>query len=298
MKDLKKYENKELDFKNLQQQFIQYIDVEEKTLQTYSGAIKQFIIYMQDNNIKNPTREDIISFREYIKSEHELNTVNGYLIAIRQFFKFLEYMGIYKNITENIKGVKISKLPKKQVLNVNQVKQIYNSLTDLREKCLFGLMITTGCRGVEVSNAKLEDIKYHNGEIVLWIQCKGHQDKDEYVKLSNQVLEDIKKYVGDRKQGYIFTSTSNHNNGDGVTTTTLRRIIKNIFKRFGLDSDTFSLHSLRRSNAVISYENGSSIYDIKQVLHHSNINTTTRYLQQVNRDKNKTEYLVSNAIFN
>ena len=205
-------------------------------------------------------------------------------------------MGIYKNITENIKGVKISKLPKKQVLNVNQVKQIYNSLTDLREKCLFGLMITTGCRGVEVSNAKLEDIKYHNGEIVLWIQCKGHQDKDEYVKLSNQVLEDIKKYVGDRKQGYIFTSTSNHNNGGGVTTTTLRRIIKNIFKRFGLDSDTFSLHSLRRSNAVISYENGSSIYDIKQVLHHSNINTTTRYLQQVNRDKNKTEYIVSDVV--
>jgi integrase len=76
----------------------------------------------------------------------------------------------------------------------------------------------------------------------------------------------------------------------------LRKIIKGIFKRFGLDRDTLSCHSLRRSFAVVSYETGSSIYDIQQVLHHSSINTTTRYLKQVDRDNNKTEYNVANAI--
>ena len=77
----------------------------------------------------------------------------------------------------------------------------------------------------------------------------------------------------------------------------MRKIVKNIFKKYGLNDSSFSLHSLRRTNAVISYESGSSIYDIQQVLRHHSINTTTRYLQQVNRDNNKTEFNVSNTIF-
>ena len=91
-------------------------------------------------------------------------------------------------------------------------------------------------------------------------------------------------------------SESNHNNGGGVTTTTLRRIVKSILKRFGIDKETISCHSLRRSFAVVSYDTGSSIYDIQQVLHHSSIQTTTRYLKQVNRDKNETEIKVSNIL--
>ena len=176
------------------------------------------------------------------------------------------------------------------------MKTIYSSLTDLREKALFSLLISTGLRGIEVARAKIEDIKIHNNEVVLWVQCKKHDEKDEYVKLSQQVIDDLKEYIGNRRNGYIFISESNHNNGGGLTTTSIRRYIKAIFKRFNLDDDSFSLHSTRRSFAVASYETGSSIYDIQQVLHHASINTTTRYLKQVDRDKNKTEYNVANAI--
>ena len=72
---------------------------------------------------------------------------------------------------------------------------------------MFSLLITTGLRGIEVARAKIEDIKIHNGEVVLWVQCKKHDSKDEYAKLSNQVLEDIKNYIGNRTNGYIFVST-------------------------------------------------------------------------------------------
>ena len=293
--ELKEYQNN-VNFYDLKEKFIQYIDVSEKTVETYSGALKQFLKYMEDNGIKNPTREDIIAYREFQKEHNSLNTVNGYMIALRNFFKFLEYSGIYKNITENVKGVKISELPKKQILTEEQVKTIYNSLTDAREKCMFSLMITTGLRGVEVANAKIEDIKLHNGEYVLWVQCKGHQEKDEYVKLSSLVLKDIVNYIGTRDSGYIFTSTSNHNNGGGVTTTTLRRMIKAIFKRFGLDSDSFSLHSTRRTAATLMYENGVDTFSIQQILHHKSQTTTTRYINAITRNNNRGEYIVSNAI--
>jgi len=218
------------------------------------------------------------------------------MIAIRSLFKYLSVHNLYDNICVDIKGAKYSTTPKKQILTQEQAKEIYSSLTDLREKCLFSILITTGLRGIEVARARIEDIQEYNGEIVLWVQCKKHDEKDEYVKLSPQVIQDIKNYIGNRINGNIFVSTSPENYGQGLSTTSLRKIIKSIFKRYGLDSDTFSLHSMRRSSATLMYENGADLHSIQQVLHHKSSTTTTRYINAITRNNNKNEYMVANAI--
>lgn len=276
--------------------FIDYLDVDSKTLKAYRVGINALMQYFKENNIKQPTRNDIIAFRDMLRENYSSNTCNTYMIAVRALFKYLEIHDLYKNICVDIKGAKYDTTPKKEVLSLSQMQNIYNNLTDKKERALFGLMITTGLRVCEISTALIEDIRIYNNENVLFVLGKKRDSKCEYVKLSNQVLKDLEDYIGNRTSGYIFTSTSNNNNGGGVTTTSLRRYIKGIFKRFGLDKDTLSCHSLRRSFAVVSYETGSSIYDIQQVLHHASINTTTRYLKQVDRDKNRTEYNVANAI--
>ena len=280
-------------FKN---KFIEYLDVDDLTLRAYKCGINNFIEYLKSNNIEQPNRDDLINYRDMLRNNYSSNTVNSYMIAIRSLFKYLEMNGFYKNICVDIKGAKYDTTPKKQVLSIEQAQTIYKSLTDLREKCLFSLLITTGLRGIEVARANIEDIKLHNGEIVLWVQCKKHDSKNEYVKLSNQVLEDIKNYIGSRTSGSLFISTSNENKGNGLSTTSIRKIIKNIFKRFGLDSDTFSLHSMRRSSATIMYQSGADIHSIQQVLHHVSQNTTTRYINAVTRNENKNEYVVSDTI--
>lgn len=299
MKEIILNGNNELTLERLQQyeeSFIDYLDVDDLTLKAYRVGIRSLMEYLKDNNIKYPTRNDIIGFRDMLRETYSSNTVNTYMIAVRALFKYLEVHKLYENICVDIKGAKYSTTPKKQVLTQEQAKYIYSNLTDLREKALFSLLITTGLRGIEVARAKLEDIKEYNGEIVLWVQCKKHDSKDEYVKLSPQVIDDIKNYIGDRTSGYIFVSTSHNNKGDGVTTKTLRLIIKNIFKRFGLNDDTFSLHSTRRTSATLMYENGADVYSIQQVLHHVSEQTTVRYINSVTRNKNKNEYMVANAI--
>ena len=96
------------------------------------------------------------------------NTVNAYMISVRALFKYLEIHNLYKNIAVDIKGDRYSQVPKKQVLTQEQAKQIYNDLTDLREKCLFSLLITTGMRGIEVARANIEDINQQS-PVVPWI---------------------------------------------------------------------------------------------------------------------------------
>lgn len=278
--------------------FVDYLDVDDLTLKAYKCGIRQFMTYLEENGIRQPTRTSIIDFRDYLRENYSSCTVNSYMTSIKALFKYLELNNKYENIARDIKGAKYSTTPKKQVLSLEQTKEIYNSLLDVRERALFSLLITTGLRGIEVARAKIEDIKIHNGEIVLWVQCKKHDSKDEYVKLSSQVLDDIKNYIGNRTSGYIFISTSNNSKGNGVSTTTLRKTIKSIFKRFGLDDDSFSLHSTRRTSATIMYQNGVDIHSIQQVLHHISSNTTARYINSVTRNDNKSEYIVSNAIFN
>lgn len=279
------------------QSFIDYVDIDDVSIRLYKAGIKSFINYLEEINVKTPTRNDVVAYRDMLRDNYSSSTVNSYMVALRSFFKYLKLNGVYEDITVDVKGAKYETIPKKQVLSLEQTQIIYNNLTDLREKALFGLLVTTGLRGIEVQRANIEDIKIHNGEIVLWVQGKKHDEKDNYVKLSDQVLSDIRNYIGDRTSGSIFVSTSNNSKDNRISIVSLRTIIKTIFKRFGLDSDTFSLHSCRRTCAVLSYETGSSIYDIQQVLRHQSINTTTRYLKQVNRDNNKTEFNVSNAIF-
>ena len=110
------------------------------------------------------------------------------------------------------------------------------------------------------------------------------------MKLSPQVINDIKEYIGNRTSGYIFISTSNRNKNGGLTTTSLRRYIKSMFKQIGIDSDTFSLHSTRRSCGTFIYEQTNDIRKVQEVLHHKSMNTTNRYINAVSRKNNKSEY--------
>ena len=288
---------RKLSFKEMKEDFINYIDVDSKTIRVYEDGIKSFINYMQENGIKNPTREDVINYRNAMRETKSSNTINSYMSSLRVFFNYLDQRNLYENITRDVKNVKTSKRLIKQTLSLEDCRKIYNSLTDTREKLVFSLAITTGLRAEEIATSKIENIKMYNGEYVLFIKGKKRDDESEYVKISNQVMEDIKAYIGNRVIGNIFISTSNHNNGGGVTNATIRRIVKSILQRNGYDEDTFSCHSCRRTCATIMYQNGASIYDIQQVLRHKSISTSARYISQATRDNNHSEQMISNLLF-
>ena len=285
-------------FRKVEETFFDYLDINELTYKAYKFGIDSFINYLKVNGIEHPTRIDFKNYRDYIRTTNKANTVNSYMTAVRALFKYLETNDLYPNITKDVKSLKTSKVPRTQTLNQEQCKDIYSGLEDLREKCLFSLAVSTGLRANEIATAKIENIKVYNNQIVLFVKCKKRDDESEYVKLSDHVYQDIMNYIGSRKQGNIFVSTSHNNTGGGVTSTSIRNIIKSIFKRHGIDQDWFSCHSLRKTMATISYSNGANIVDIQQVLHHSSIATTRRYISQITRDSNNTEQRVSDLLFN
>lgn len=288
-----------IDLKELSNRFISYLDIRQKSLETYEVALRQFFNWIQVNNIKNPTREDIIAFREELKLKVKSNTVQSYLIALKQFFKWTSMEQIYPNISDNVKGVKIDNVHKRDALTLEQIQKVLGSITNIRDYALISLLATCGLRTIEVERANIEDIKVIGNNTVLFIQGKGKDEKAEFVKLPNIVLNSINKYINTRKDNNnaLFVSNSNRTNGERLVTRSIRGIIKRYFRQNDLDSERLSSHSLRHTAGTLALLGGASLQEVQQMLRHSKMDTTMIYVHNLERINNKSEENVANMIF-
>lgn len=135
--------------------FISYIDRGAKTTKTYITNLRQFAAWMQYRAITRPIRQDIISYRDYLGSEHDAirldpvkgweyrtdskgnrykvickpSTVKHYLQAVRQFFSWTAANGLYPNIAANIHAPKVRQdIHKKDALTAADVLTIEKSI--------------------------------------------------------------------------------------------------------------------------------------------------------------------------
>lgn len=291
--------NNELQINDLLERYLKYIDVSDNTTKTYNVGLKQFIEYLHNNNIKTPTREDIISFREYLKEEHKPNTINAYLIAVRNFYSWLEYEEITKDISKKIKGIKLENHHLKRGLSQEEIRKVLEICKDTRETLLIKLMITCALRINEVANIQLKDFYNDKGVIMLKVLGKARDGlKQDSVKIDDRIFELIKEYCKEYNvQDYLFYSTSNNNKGGKMSTKCLREIVTNMFKKAGLDMERISSHSLRHSACEMLLESGMPIQEVSEYMRHRSILTTTLYSKELERKNCKASFVLSNYLF-
>ena len=286
--------------------FISYCDATPKTIQTYTRALRQFSNWMQLNNIAQPTRTDVIAYREELKVNHKPSTVQAYIMAIKQFFNFTEVMGIYPNITLHLKGARIDKGHKKENLTTNQVKLLLNSidtttLKGLRDYAILLLMITGGLRTIEIVRANIEDLTISGSKTILYVQGKGREEKTEFIVIPIETEEAIRNYLKARgsknNNEPLFTSTSNNNNGCRVTTRAISGLVKERLRGIGLDSEKLTAHSLRHTAVTLAIESGLSLEQAQEYARHQSTDTTNIYIHRHNKLQNKGSELVAKAIF-
>ena len=298
MNEIKEIQEKNIILKDYVNQFLGYIDVTDNSIRTYTVGLKNFVEYLKERNITNPTREQIIEYRDYLMANVKPTTANSYMIAVRNLYNYLEYANITKNVTKNIKGVNVGNEHKREALTQEQCKLVLKNAKDIREKVMLLLATTCGIRANELVNIRLEDFKVKQDKICLYLLGKARDYKQDFVIVSNDVFELIKEYIKlYHITDYLFTSTSNHNNSGKLTTKTIRLIIKNMFKRVGIVGDEYSVHSCRHSFATLSIENGQDIREVSQALRHKSIQTTMIYLHDMERINNKCADSVSNLLF-
>ena len=115
--------------------FKAWIDRSEKTARSYTTNFRQFIAWLKYAAIRNPQRQDIISYRQWLTAEHEAikldpdsitgwkyrtdahgnplkinckpNTIAQYLRSVCQFFRWTAANGYYPDIAANIHAPKL-----------------------------------------------------------------------------------------------------------------------------------------------------------------------------------------------
>lgn len=289
----------DLEVENYVDKFLNYIDVSDKTVETYKIALRQFCSYLHEKGIKNPTREEIIEYREYLKEYLKPTSVNAYLIAIRNLYNYLEYEGITKNITKNIKGIKLEQRHLKRGLSQEEIQKVLSVCKDERERLIIKLMITTALRCNEVVNIQLEDFYEDKGVAMLRVLGKGRDNiKQDIVKIDDRLLEDIKTYIQNYNiTDYLFVSTSNNNKGGKITTKTIRLIVTDLFKKAGLDMDMLSAHSTRHTSCELALENGLDLREVSEFMRHKNISTTIIYSKELDKRNSMVANTLANVVF-
>lgn len=287
--------------------FIVFIDASPNTIRTYRGSLKQWFLYLRQNQIVQPTAETVRQYRDYLQENGKKpTTVKNYIIAVKLFFAWTEEAGLYPNIAKHIKSGRLSKNFKKDYLTSSQARQILNhvdrsTVKGKRDYAMLVMMLTMGLRTIEVSRADIDDIRTKGNTTVLYVQGKGHDEKDDLIRMPQHVESAIRDYLSVRKakdlSEPLFVSTSNHNANGRMTTRSIRRIVKTAFISAGYDSPRLTAHSTRHTAATLSLLNGATLQQTQELLRHRNIGTTEIYAHNIDATTNPAANDVEEAIF-
>ena len=250
--------------------FIAFIDATPNTVRTYTTSLRQWFKYLYEYQIQNPTPETVRQYRHQLAEDGKKpTTIQNYIIAVKQFFKWTEEEGLYPDIAKHVKGAKISTEHKKDYLTSGQARHVLELLNEdqtikgKRNYAMLALMLTMGLRTIEVSRANIEDIRTEGDSTVLYVQGKGHIEKDAIVRMPQHVEQAIRAYLQARDvsdgAAPLFASTSHQNAGQRMTTRSISGIVKQSFIQAGYNSPRLTAHSTRHTAATLNLLNGATI---------------------------------------
>ncbi|MCJ7563836.1 MAG: site-specific integrase [Candidatus Aminicenantes bacterium] len=293
---------KALNVPELVSSFLACQDVREISKVAYQKGLERFLSWVAENGIEQPDRESILKFKFFmVESGLSANTVNSYLVAVKRFFAYLEGIRKYPDVAKGIKGIAQSRDHLKESLTAAQVKELLSqvdisSFQGRRDFAIINLMVRTGLRTIEVVRADVEDVKQEGGEALLFVQGKGRDSKDSFVILTEKALKPILAYLKERALvdpgDSLFASISDRNKGRRLTTRTIRQLIKDHLRKINIESRKLSAHSLRHSFATLALRAGAPLIQVKDALRHASIETTQKYLHNIERiEKGAERYI-------
>jgi integrase len=128
------------------------------------------------------------------------------------------------------------------------------------------LLLDTGARLAEIATLEWARIDLDHKTIGLW---RPKVQNESVLYMSDRVFAVLSRRFPGRTTPYVFTSKA----GGPRNSTT--HVFQRAFKRAGLEG--CSAHTLRHTHATRLIQHGLNLYEVKEILGHSDIKTTMRY---------------------
>jgi len=282
--------------------FLEYLNKIRKysnnTIINYEFDINLFNEFLSKKKLsfKNVEYKDILEFVNYLKDSYKSTSINRILSSLRTYYNYLLKNNLVKsnpfNVINSLKKEK--KLP--EYFKYNEYIELIDSIDvsnnlGIRNKCLFEILLCTGCRVNELVNIKLNDIDINLREI----KVLGKGKKERIVYIGSYAIDSLKEYLNirdfllkNKNNNYLFL---NHL-GNKLTTRGIRDIIDKILLNSSLKLK-ITPHTFRHSFATMLLKEGCDLKSVQELLGHVSLSTTSIYTHITNEEL-KRVYLKTN----
>lgn len=272
----------------LKKQYLEYIEIERgralKTVENYDRYLKRFLEFSKAKNPEEITDDVVRKYRLYLnRAGLKKKTQNYYLIALRNFLKYLARIEIKSLPPERIE---LAKVGERQIdlISTEELERLLESpkgmdLKNLRDRAILELLFSTGLRVSELCALCREEIKDE-------LSIRGKGDKVRVVFLSDSAKEALKNYLDKRVdiQEALFVNLKEGPAcaGRRLTPRSVERIVQHCAIRAGI-SKKVTPHIIRHCFATDLLGAGADLRSVQSLLGHSNIATTQIYTHVTDR---------------
>lgn len=254
----------------------------DRTVSNYFSCINRFKNYYKRKDLKKLNEDDILEYlkKNFINIGCSAATININRAAIKYYY-LVNFNKNFSNVL--LPQTKISsRFPK--IISKQDFIKMFNSEFNLKHKLWIMLAYGSGLRISEVASLKVSDIlsKEHKIRVI------GKGNKERYAPLPDFTLKLLRLYWIQNKDkitnNYFFPGKYKATKGTCITSFGIKEAFQKIKENNNLDN-SITFHTLRHSYATEFIKNGGDIWELKNILGHSSINTTSMYLHMAENFK-------------
>ena len=218
-----------------------------------------------DKAINTITENDIINFFNLLKKDRNIKqaTINRYRSLLNHIFNnAIKDNVILSNPVKYIKRYK--EKSRNRALNTNEINLLLGACKQSRNEELYYIVLValyTGMRYSNIINMKKSNIK---GNVYQLDGSETKAGKSQLIYLHQDLINELNGYIKNNIGSYIFKSKY------------ILGSFKTALKKAGIEN--FRFHDLRRTFATTLLYNNVNIVTISNILGHSSIMMTQKYL--------------------
>lgn len=248
------------------------------TVKSYRSGLIPFLIYFENRETKQLTKEEIEGFLYHLKSKNQLTDKQQNVMISAIKFYYEAVLGKPREYYEIQRPKKHISLP--NVLSSQEILAILSSPKNIKHKAILYTIYSAGLRLNELIQLRIEDI--HSDDAYIFVKsAKGK--KDRKTVLSKALLTVLREYYKAYKPAYwLFEGQS----GGQYSASSVQKVFRKAVKASNINPWA-TIHTLRHSFATHLLLQGSNLRHIQALLGHSSSKTTEIYTHVMNIN-NKT----------
>ena len=249
--------------------FQKYLILQEKskaTTKTYFRDAKVFADFAGNEEIR---KEIVIAYKEHLRENHAVRSVNSMLASINSLFAFLGWFDL------KIKALKVQHQvfcsEEKELTKAEYARLCKAAQSNHTERLnlILQTICATGIRVSELRFITVEAVKQSEATVSL----KG---KTRSIFIVKDLKKKLLRYAAKQniKSGMIFVTRTSK----PINRTNIWREMKNLCKKANVNPQKVFPHNLRHLFARVFYNIEKDIAKLADILGHSSINTTRIYI--------------------